>query len=300
MCSLVIFRFEEGEGEYIVAIITISRGCFSHGQEIAEKVARMLEYECVSREILVDAAQLFDVSERKLIRSIHDAPNMLERITNGREKYLSYIKAALLERVKTDNVVYHGHAGHLLLTDIPAVLKVRIIAALEDRVELLQQKQKLSKDQALKFIENEDKHRASWTRYLYKMDLSDILLYDIVIHIGQLKIQDACDIICAAAKSKTYEMSLTTRKSINDLAIASHVKAALQDVCETEVSSNNGHVHVKVAAQKLRKTGQASPALQLHIFSTIKEDLTQQILSIAHKIPGVAEVVCDVDLPYYS
>jgi hypothetical protein len=35
-----------------MAIITISRGCFSHGQEIAEKVARRLEYECLSREVL--------------------------------------------------------------------------------------------------------------------------------------------------------------------------------------------------------------------------------------------------------
>jgi hypothetical protein len=81
------------EGMLIMAIITISRGCFSHGLEIAEKVARRLGYECLSREVLVDAAQLFDVSERKLIKSIHDAPNILERVTNGREKYLAYIKA---------------------------------------------------------------------------------------------------------------------------------------------------------------------------------------------------------------
>ncbi|MGW8325474.1 MAG: cytidylate kinase family protein, partial [Desulfobacterales bacterium] len=60
-----------------MAVITISRGCFSHGQEIAEKVAKKLGYECVSREILVEAAQLFNVSEKKLIRSLNDAPNIL-------------------------------------------------------------------------------------------------------------------------------------------------------------------------------------------------------------------------------
>ena len=268
--------------------------------EIAEKAARMLGYECLSREVLVDAAQMFDLSERKLIKSIHDAPNILERITNGREKYLAYIKAALLERVKKDNVVYHGHAGHLLLAEIPKVLKVRIMAEIETRAAMMQQQQNLSRDKAIKIIESEDKHRADWTRYLYKMDLSDPRLYDIVIHIDRLKIQDACTLICTVAQTNTYEMTSETRKLLNDLAIISHLKAALIEICEAEISSDDGHVRIKVAAQKLRKTGQSSPALQKQIFSTIQKDLTRQILDVAYKIQGVVDVECDVELPYYA
>lgn len=283
-----------------MAIITISRGCFSHGQKIAEKVAGTLGYECVSREILVDAAQWFDVSERKLIKSLHDAPNILERITHGKAKYLSQIQAVLLEHVKKDNVVYHGHAGHLLLTEIPQVLKVRIIAEIADRVALLQQRQNLSRDQALKFIENEDKHRTNWTRYLYKMDLNDPRLYDIVINIGQLTIRDACELVCTAAQSSTYKVTLETKKMLSDLAIVCHIRAALQEICEAKISSNDGDVHIKVGAQKLRKTGQSSPALQMHIRSTIKKDLTRQILAITRQVPGVKNVACDVGLPYYS
>jgi len=283
-----------------MAIITISRGCFSHGQEIAEKVAGMLGYECISREVLVDAAQLFNVSERKLIKSLHDAPSILERIIHGRAKYLSQIQASLLEHVKKDNVVYHGHAGHLLLTEIPKVLKIRIIVETEDRVAMLLQRQSMSRDQALKFIENEDKHRINWTRYLYKMDLNDPRLYDIVIHVGQMTISDACEIICSAVRSEAYKTTLESKKIINDLAIVSRVKAALQEICEAEVSSNDGHIYIKVEAQRIRKTGQSSPALRMHIFSTIKEDLTRQVLEIARKVPGATEVVCDVELPYYS
>lgn len=285
---------------FIMAIITISRGCFSHGQEIAEKVAGMLGYECISREVLVDAAQWFNVSERKLIKSLHDAPNIVERITHGKAKYLLQIQAVLLEHVKKDNVVYHGHAGHLLLTEIPKVLKVRIIAEIADRVALLQQRQNLSRDQALKFIENEDKHRTNWTRYLYKMDLNDPRLYDIVINIGQLTIRDACEIVCSAARSEAYKTTPESNKAIRDLAIVSHVRAALREICEAEVSSNDGHVKVQVAAQKLRKTGQSSPALQMHIRSTIKRDLTRQILDITRQVPGVKNVVCEVGFPYYS
>ena len=66
-----------------MAIITISRGSFSHGKEIAEKVAEILGYECVSREILLEASQYFKVSEKKLIESIHDAPSIFDRITTA-------------------------------------------------------------------------------------------------------------------------------------------------------------------------------------------------------------------------
>lgn len=38
-----------------MGIVTISRGSFSHGKEIAEKVAIELGYEAISREILLEA-----------------------------------------------------------------------------------------------------------------------------------------------------------------------------------------------------------------------------------------------------
>lgn len=65
-----------------MAIITISRGCFSHGQEIAERVAAMLNYDCLSQEILIGASQCFSIPEKKLMESIHDSPGIFERITH--------------------------------------------------------------------------------------------------------------------------------------------------------------------------------------------------------------------------
>ena len=283
-----------------MAVITISRGCFSHGQEIAEKVAKKLGYECVSREILVEAAQLFNVAEKKLIRSLNDAPNILERIVHGKERYLEYIKAALLEYVRKGNVVYHGHAGHLLLTEIPQVLKIRIIADKEDRINLLQKRENETKKAAAEIIENEDKNRAFWTRYLYKMDINDPKLYDIVINIGNLTIQDACEIICVAARGNSFRITDESKQAVEDVAIASHLRAALQPVCDAEVSVKEGDVYVTVSAQKRKKTGYASPALQQHIGEAYQTDLTRQINEIALKIPGVKKVFCQVEMPYYT
>ena len=260
----------------------------------------MLGYECISREILLEAAYFFNIPEQKLLHSIHDAPSVLERITHGREKYLAYIRAALLEHVKKDNIVYHGFAGHLLIPEITHVLKIRLFAAESDRIAFLQKEQKMSPEEAVAFLKNEDKQRVDWTRYIYNNDIHDPELYDLIINLTHLKIQNACDIICLAARNDIYETTAASKKFICDLAVSSHVKAALQDICDAEVSADDGVVHIQVAGQKIRKTGVAPSKLQHQVQEKIREDLNREIVQITRRIPDVKEVVCDLDLPYYA
>ncbi len=284
-----------------MAIITISRGCYSHGKEIAERAAKRLGYECVSREILIEASKFFDVPEKKLLTSIHDAPSMLDRITHGKERYLAYIQTALRDRVKNDNVVYHGHAGHLLLRDFPQVLKVRIIADMKDRVAMLKKEKNIGDAEARAFIHEDDVQRATWTRYLYKKEVSDPDLYDMVIRIGAVSIDDARDLIVRAAGGEAFKLSPESKRALVDLAIESHLHILLNGVCDAEIRSREGGmVHIRCRPQRIRKFDPIRPSLATHIDETIREDLTKQVQRIAQSVPGVKEVICDVDSPYYS
>ena len=215
-----------------MSIITISRGCCSHGKEIAEEVAHKLGYECVSQEIIFEAASSFHLPEEKLMESIHDAPGILDKITRAREKFITFFQAALLEHLKKDNVVYHGYAGYLFVPAVPHLLKVLVMAEMEDRITFLQKKEKMSRNSAVEFIRREDKNRADWYRYMSKADMNDPRLYDLVINIGRLDVQDACRIISTAATSETRKATPESKKSFCDLALNYHVKAALQDICD--------------------------------------------------------------------
>ncbi len=283
-----------------MAIITIARECCSHGAEIAEKAAAMLGYECISREILLEAAYFFNIPEQKLLHSIHDAPSVLERITHGREKYISYIRAALLEHVKKDNIVYHGYAGHLLIPEITHVLKIRLFAAESDRIALLQKDQKMTPEEAVAFLHSEDKQRINWTRYLYNRDVHDPELYDLIINLTHLSIQDACDLICQAVRSEQHATTAASEKLVSDLALGSLVKAALQDICDAEVQAHDGIVRIRVAGQKLRKSTIATSDVQQQVRETIRTDLNREIMQITRRLPDVKEVVLDIDLPYYT
>ena len=98
-----------------MAIITISRGSYSKGKEVAEKTAQVLGYECISRDVLLDASDRFNIPEVRLVRAIHDAPSILERLGREKQAYIAYIRFALARRAQKDGLGYHGLAGHLLL-----------------------------------------------------------------------------------------------------------------------------------------------------------------------------------------
>ena len=145
-----------------MSIITISRGSYSRGKEVAEKLAIKLGYECISRDILLGVSEEFNIPEIKLVRAIHDAPSVLERFTHGKERYVSYIRKALLQHTQKDNVVYHGLAGHFFLQNIPHVFKIRIIADMEERVKEEIKRENISAEKALYILKKDDDERRKW------------------------------------------------------------------------------------------------------------------------------------------
>lgn len=283
-----------------MGIITISRGCYSHGKEIAETAAARLGYECVSREILLEAAKYFNVPEGELLKSVHDPPSFFERLTHGKDTYLSYIRAALLEHIKTDNVVYHGYGGHLLLADIPCVLKVRVLAQMPARIRMVSRLKNTSVEEATREIEKEDRQRQQWARLVYNRDLNDPRLYDLAIQIGPLDIRDACDIICNAVASPAFRIDEARLRKIGDLAVASHVRAVLQAYNPVEVISEGGNVRIVLPSQKIKKADFSTPQAASHLKERVHDDTVKEVVALAETVPDVRHVVCDVEMPRYS
>ena len=83
-----------------MSVITISRGSYSHGKEIAEKVAQRLGYDYIAQGILIEASKAFNIPEKKLFHAIHDAPSVIDRVLFSREKYIVYIQSAILKSLR--------------------------------------------------------------------------------------------------------------------------------------------------------------------------------------------------------
>jgi|UniRef100_A0A7V6A205 cytidylate kinase len=210
-----------------MSIVTISRGSYSHGKEVAEKLAQRLGYACISREILLEASQHFNIPEIKLSRAIHDAPSILDRFTYGKERYIAYIREALMHHFIKDNVVYHGLAGQFFVVGVPHVLKVRILADINDRVAEEVKREGLSADKARALLLKDDEERYRWSNYLYGIDIRDPSLYDLVIHLRSLDIDEAVDLIYTTVRLPRFQTTPESQQAMATLMLAAQVQAAL-------------------------------------------------------------------------
>jgi len=263
-----------------MAIITISRGSYSRGKEIAEKLSQKLGYDCIDRETLLEASEQFNIPEIKLVRAIHDAPSLLDRYTYGKEKYIAYIQAALLRYVRRDGIVYHGLAGQFLLTGISHVLKVRIISDWDDRVVLEMERQNISRKEAERILKSDDKQRRRWSKHLYGIDTVDSSLYDLVLHIKNVTADDAVDIICHTVGLPHFQTTTESQKTLEDLLLAREVKVALLDIKpDSDVSASDGIVLVKTRA---------------HISQ--EAYLVHMIREAGRRVPGVKEISVDLQV----
>lgn len=201
-----------------MSVIVISKGSYSHGGEVARKVAQRLSLDCISRDILIETSKKFNISELRLIRAIDDAPSFLEKYTFGREKYIKYIKAAILNALAKGNVIYHGFAGHFFVRDISHVLKVRIIADMQERIAYMMKRESVSKEVAVQLIQKVDEERTKWSLKLYGIDTMASQLYDLVINIGKVTLNHAVDVICQTVQLEAFQPSTESQKQIEKLA----------------------------------------------------------------------------------
>jgi len=236
-----------------MAIITISRGSLSGGTRFARCLGERLGYRVISREELVaEAARLYGVDEELLQRGMARGPSLLERFRIDRVIYLAVAKATLCRMVQDDDVVYHGHAGQLLLEGVGHVFRLRIIAPMEIRIEAARREHGLDEEEAISFIEARDAERRSWTRFLYGIEWGDPSLYDLVVNLEKISLETACTMVEAAVAQGELVPSAEDIRRLRDLFLQAHVSASLflnpkiaSAAADIQVIASGGKVQLK-------------------------------------------------------
>jgi cytidylate kinase len=264
-----------------MSVIIISRGAHHKGEQVAEKTAQKLGYSCVSRDILLEASKQYNVPEIKLKKSMERAPGFLERLGFEKQKYISYVQSALLRRLKEDNIVYHGLAGHFFIKEISHALTARIIVDIKDRVEYCMQSEKVSESKARDMLKKLDEERKKWGQYLYGIDITDPALYDLVINITKFSADDAVDLLCRSIEFEKFKTTRESQQEMEDLALAAEVKAVLMgDIPPQDVTARNGIVTATIQTTILQETA-----------------LVNKVEQLSKQVKGVKEVRVEV-LPY--
>ena len=261
-----------------MSIISISRGSYSRGKEVAEKLANALNYECISREIILEASEHFNIPELKLVRAIHDAPTILDRFSSGKERFIAFFRAALLKHLQRDNVVFHGLGSHFFLQHFPHVLKVRISANLEDRVREEMIRENISAEEARMVLVNDDAERRKWGLQIFGQDTWNPQLYDMILHIGNMNVDQAVSIILHAVQQPCFISTPESLHMLADEALSAQVEATLvKTFPKVIVDSGNGDVFINVRGSRADE-----------------KNITEKVKRLVEKVEGVKNIQVNI------
>jgi cytidylate kinase len=211
-------------------VIAISRGSLYAARKLAEGLKERLGYKLITREEVIDAAKRHGIEETGLgekdIMELHP-PGYWHTHSDQRSHYLACFKTALLDFAIKDSIIYHGNLAHVLLNEVPFVLRVRINAPLENRVSQLMENEGTSKEEAAEKVRDMDHKRRLWTQFLYDAEVVDPVFFDLVLNLERISIDDAIEMVVSESQKAPFQPTEKSMQALKDIHLASVVKTHL-------------------------------------------------------------------------
>ena len=127
-------------------------------------------------------------------------------ITRGHEledeKYIEGIRRVIRNLADTGNVVIVARGCYVILRERPDVLRVGVVASMEDRIETTMERQRLGRDDAEKTVLARDQARAHFFKRFWDIDdPDDPQLYHLMINSSQMSLEYATDLVTDACQA---------------------------------------------------------------------------------------------------
>ncbi len=208
-------------------LICISRGTLSGGKELATRLAARLDYPCLSREDLVEAATKEGIQVGKIETAMMKLSPFSERLSLEKEHYLAFTTAYLCDRALDGPLVYHGRTGHMLLPSITHILRVRVIADQEFRIRSIMQDLNLDRSKARHYLEQVDEDRHRWVRAMYGVSWEDAARYDVTINLEHFNVENASAALTSISQLPDFQMTPAVRRAMEGLRLGAQARVLL-------------------------------------------------------------------------
>jgi cytidylate kinase len=247
-----------------MSIIIISSDSFERGQDITEKTAEALGYSHIGRALLDTVATKRGIPRSKLEKALEVTPSLLGMPTKVQRRYLAYIQTEALGQMVKDNIVCHDLAAHLYVMGVSHVLKVRILADPDALAEEMSAQVKVPLEKARKFLERRKKFHRRWSSDNFRLDETDPSHYDLAISLSQIDAGEAVKLIVETVGYRRFKPMTYSIKCINDIELASRVRATLLErFPDVRVRADGGTLVVETRALKREKRKKAQAIKEL-------------------------------------
>src|SRR5258708_3483078 len=167
--------------------IAISRETGTRGPVVARAVGERLGWqvydhellELVARDLQVRVKLLEDVDERHItwLQECVEAFAAVPAVRQG--KYVHHLIEVMLSLAARGRSVIVGRGSPFVLP-AATTLRVRLVAALEGRIEVVRQERNVERAEAAKIVQTTDRERARFVKLHFQRDSSDLLYYDVI------------------------------------------------------------------------------------------------------------------------
>ena len=226
-----------------MAVITVSRQMGSLGTEMAQILAKRLEYEYVDKEKIGEALMTLGLPEPEVERFDEKKPPFWDSWQIQRKKYLHFLEAVIYDFARRGKKVIVGRGGQVLLKQLPGVLHLRVIAPLEVRIKRIVEEKPGDEKEAARLLRRNDRESEGFIRSFFEASWDDPGLYDLVINTQKISLEKAVDLVLEALQSREIgEGEKKADEKLAEMALIQKVEAALIGVLGVDVHHLNTQV----------------------------------------------------------
>ena len=192
-------------------VVTVSRETGSGGVFFGETLCAYLEktqpkgrgpWAMVNRElvdkILEDEAlpeRLASWSPEDHLSGVSFVIEELLGLHRATWKPMQDVTETILRLAEMGNVVLVGRGANVIVGHLPQAFHVRLVASLETRVASTAEQHGFSKKAALAHVRDEDRARQRFIRRYFQVDVTDPLLYNVVVNVDRTPVEEAARIV---------------------------------------------------------------------------------------------------------
>jgi len=227
--------------------IALFNTIFIEEKKVRERLAATTDFRILQdTHIISEVSRKYSIGEEKVERALYGSQSVFNRFTLERERITAYLKVIVANHLKSSGIIYSGHIALLIPPTVTHVLRVGLFDKTSNRIQRAMG-EGLTEKNAIKVIKKNDASAANWADYLYKKEMSDPSLYDIIAPMGDNFPESAVQLIVENYHKPAVLEQETSRQAVEDMALSAQVELVLVEKgYTTEVKSFGGEITLLV------------------------------------------------------
>ena len=211
-------------------IVAMTREMGSLGKDVAARIAEQRGKKVVYHEMIGENADKARVRNSHVVRLLESGTSLWEKLT-AEKTSVSIFTADETFRVllEEEAAVIRGWGPVHLLAGIPHVIRVRICAPFELRVDRMMQRLGTADRESVQHeMELAEEAHTAIARRHFRVDWRDSEHYDVVLSTERLSVEECVDELERVMALPRFQPTLASERQVRALALEWSIRAALR------------------------------------------------------------------------